>query len=89
MAVVCITSYVLRVLELFHAVNDGGDSAAARTRVAELELLDRVRFRNVFYEEVAADLKARGGRRTPALWDGEKLVEGRDAVLAALALLAK
>ena len=34
-------------------------------------------------EEVLA-LDARGGRSTPAIWDGQKLVEGRVAVLAFL-----
>jgi hypothetical protein len=74
-------------LELFHAVNDGGDSAAARARVSELHL--KVRFRNIFYPEVLADLKARGGTRTPALWDGTTLVEGREAVLEALTKLSR
>lgn len=77
------------MIELFHAVNDGGDSAAARGFIVEHELGARVRFRNVFYDEVRADLTARGGSgRTPALWDGARLVEGREAVLAALAALA-
>jgi hypothetical protein len=74
-------------LELFHAVPDAG-SARARRLVTERGLLERVRFRNVFYPEVAADLAARGGAQTPALWDGERLIEGEEAVLAALAQLA-
>jgi hypothetical protein len=76
------------MIELFHAVNDGGESAAARAFIVEHELSERVRFRNVFYDEVRADLAARGGSgRTPALWDGARLVEGREAVLTALARL--
>ncbi len=71
----------MSALELFHAVNDAG-SAAARRRVVELQL--QIRFRNVFYEEVQKDLAARGGSRTPALWDGEKLIQGEAEVLAAL-----
>ena len=71
------------MIELFHATNDVG-SAAARKRVVDRALVDKIRFRNVFYPEVQADLDARGGKTTPAIWDGSKLIEGRDAVLAFL-----
>ncbi|HXU72236.1 MAG TPA: hypothetical protein VN947_23090 [Polyangia bacterium] len=70
-------------IELFHATNDAG-SAAARQRVVERGLVEKIRFRNVFYPEVQADLTARGGKDTPAIWDGARLIEGRDAVLAFL-----
>lgn len=70
-------------IELFHATNDIG-SAEARQRVVERGLVGRVRFRNVFYPEVRADLDARGGTSTPAIWDGARLIEGREAVLAFL-----
>ena len=71
-----------REFQLFHAINDGGASAEVRGRIAERGLLERFRFRNVYYPAVQADLARFGGTRTPALWDGERLVEGRDAVLA-------
>jgi hypothetical protein len=71
------------MIELFHATNDEG-SAAARKRVVDRALVDKIRFRNVFYPEVQADLDARGGKTTPAIWDGARLIEGRDAVLAFL-----
>jgi hypothetical protein len=74
------------MIELFHATNDEG-SAAARKLVVDLGLVERIRFRNIFYPEVQADLDARGGKATPAVWDGEKLLEGRDAVLAFLSAL--
>jgi hypothetical protein len=74
------------VIELFHATNEAA-SARARRFVVEHGLEAQVRFRNVFYPEVTADLTARGGTRTPALWDGARLVEGEDAVVAALAAL--
>ena len=69
--------------ELFHAIDDEG-SAVARRFVVTHDLTDRVRFRNVTYPEVQADLAARGGSRTPALWDGARLVEGEEAVVEAL-----
>jgi hypothetical protein len=75
------------MIELFHATNDDGASAAARRFVTEHALEDQLRFRNVHYPEVLADLQARGGKLTPALWDGVTLVEGEAAVLAALAAL--
>jgi hypothetical protein len=68
-------------LELFHATNQIA-SAAARKRIVELHL--KVRFRNIFYPEVQADFTTRGGRELPALWDGEKLISGEAAVLAAI-----
>jgi hypothetical protein len=74
-------------LELFHAIADAG-SAKVRRYVVEHELLSRLRYRNIFYPEVLADLTAHGGteRSVPALWDGEKLHVGADAVIAVLML---
>lgn len=74
------------VIELFHATNDEG-SAEARKLVVDRALAGRIRFRNVFYPEVRADLDARGGTATPAIWDGERLIEGRAAVLEFLRAL--
>ena len=73
------------MIELFHATNDVA-SAHARRRAGELGL--EVRFRNIFYPEVQADFGARGGTQLPALWDGEKLIQGEGDVLAALEALA-
>ena len=72
-------------VELFHATNDEG-SAEARKRVVDRGLVGRIRFRNIFYAEVKADLDARSGgtAATPAIWDGTRLIVGRDAVLAFL-----
>jgi hypothetical protein len=71
--------------ELFNAIADAG-SAKARLYVMEHGLKAEVQFRNVFYPEVVADLVARGGavERLPALWDGTRLVEGAEAVMARL-----
>jgi len=75
------------MIELFHATNDVG-SAEARKLVVDRNLVGKIRFRNVFYPEVQADLDARGGKTTPALWDGERLIEGREAVLAFLTAMS-
>ena len=74
------------MIELFHATNDAA-SAEARRLVVARGLVDKIRFRNVFYPEVRADLETRGGRTTPAIWDGTRLIEGRDAVVALLGSL--
>ena len=75
-------------LELYHRIADE-DSAAARREIVALGLAESIRFRNLAYDEVATDFRAHGGTRVPALWNGEQLVEGRDAVIAALNTLAK
>jgi hypothetical protein len=74
-------------VELFHSVAEPG-SARARKLVIELGLEALVRFRNVVYPEVAADLRRHGGAETPALWDGNRLTSGAEAVAAQLERLA-
>ena len=75
--------------ELYHRIGDE-PSAAARRRVMELGLKDRVDFRNVDFESHAKELADRGGAgAVPALWDGASLHEGLAAVLAALDALAR
>ena len=71
------------MFELFHAIADPG-SARVRKYVVDHELTEVVRFRNVTYEEVQRDLTARGGGTPPALWDGEKLFLGAEAIVARL-----
>lgn len=71
------------MFELFHAIADPG-SAKVRRYVVDHELGESIRFRNVTYEEVQKDLTARGGTDAPALWDGERLVTGADAIIARL-----
>lgn len=71
--------------ELFHAIAEPS-SAKVRKYVVDHELGEHVRFRNVSYPEVQADLAARGGGlTTPALWDGATLLTGADAIIARLA----
>ncbi len=71
------------MFELFHAIADSS-SARVRKYVVDHELTADIRFRNVTYEEVQTDLVARGGSTAPALWDGEKLTRGADAIIARL-----
>jgi hypothetical protein len=74
--------------ELFHRIAEPA-SADARRRLVERGLTGRVELRNVEFESHARALRARGGGgATPALWDGTRLHEGRDPVLAALDRLA-
>jgi hypothetical protein len=73
--------------ELFHRIAEPA-SADARRRLVERGLVGRVELRNVEFETHAQALRARGGGATPALWDGARLHEGREAVLAALERLA-
>ena len=77
----------MAVNELFHVIAEAA-SGHARQRVVDLGLDELVRFRNLVYPEVKADFDARGGRATPALWDGERLLEGEAAVVAALEAMA-
>lgn len=70
-------------LELFHRL-DEPRSARIRRWVADHDLLEAVRFRNVVYPEAAADFASHGGAETPALWDGERLFTGADLVIARL-----
>lgn len=69
--------------ELFHAIADPA-SARVRRYIVDHELGEAVRFRNISYPEVAADLTARGGAAAPALWDGAELTLGADAIIAKL-----
>jgi hypothetical protein len=73
--------------ELFHAIADAA-SAEARRRAAALGLLGRLDLRNVHYPSHRAALAARGGGAGPALWDGERLHQGLDAVVAARPAMA-
>jgi hypothetical protein len=74
-------------LVLYHRIDDP-DSAAVRRRVVELALKGRIDFQNVDTDGAAA-FAEHHGRRVPALWDGERLHEGRAAVLALLETLPR
>ena len=72
---------------LYHRIDDP-DSAAVRRRVVELGLKPKIDFQNVDTDGADA-FAAHGGRRIPALWDGTRLHEGRDASLAVLETLRR
>jgi hypothetical protein len=72
--------------ELFHAIADA-PSAQVRRAVVEFDLNDQIRFRNVAYPEVQADLTSRGANQVPALWDGTHWVLGADAIISRLKAL--
>ena len=73
--------------ELFHRLAEE-DSASVRRRATELGVIGSIGLRNVEFESHRAALAGHGGGRTPALWDGVRLHEGREAVEAALGRLA-
>ena len=73
----------MKPYELFHEIADPS-SARVRRYVLDHGLQDQVRFRNVFYPEVVKALEARGGGGAPALWDGETLVFGAEAIISRL-----
>lgn len=72
---------------LYHRIDDA-DCAAVRRRVVELGLKRKIDFQNIDADGAAA-FAERGGRRVPALWDGERLHEGRGAALALLETLPR
>ena len=72
---------------LYHRIDDP-ESAAVRRRVVELGIKSQIDFQNVDTEGAAA-FAAQGGRDVPALWDGERLHEGRVAALALLETLRR
>ena len=72
---------------LYHRIDDP-DSAVVRRRVVELGLKAHVDFQNVDTDGAEAFAK-HGGGRVPALWDGERLHEGKRAALAVLETLPR
>lgn len=70
------------MLVLYHRLADPA-SAAIRAFIVEAGLKARIDFQNVDTEG-AAEFAGRGGTAVPALWDGERLHVGADAVRRAL-----
>lgn len=74
-------------LVLYHRIGDE-DSAVVRRRVVELALKPRIDFQNVDNEGADAWAELHG-RMLPALHDGERLHQGKAAVLAAIETLPR
>jgi len=74
-------------LVLYHRLADP-DSAAIRAWIVERGLKPRVDFQNVDTEGADA-FAALGGARVPALWDGERLHEGGDAIRVAVGAIIR
>lgn len=72
----------MTALVLYHRLSDP-ESAQIRRFIVERGLKPRVDFQNVDTEGAEA-FAAHGGRAVPALWDGERLHEGADAIRNAL-----
>lgn len=73
-------------LELFHRIADP-PSAKVRRYIRDQALEEKVRMRNIEYPEALADFQARGATSVPALWDGERLYQGAEGVIARLSAL--
>lgn len=72
-----------RAFELFHVIADES-SARVRRYIADHELGRDVAFRNVHFGDDGEAFAARGGSTVPALWDGEQLHVGAEAIIARL-----
>jgi aminoglycoside 6'-N-acetyltransferase len=71
------------MLELFHELADP-ESARVRRAITACGITKDVRIRNLHYDEPRAAFAAYGATRVPALYDGETLFEGAEAVIARL-----
>ena len=71
---------------LFHRIAEA-ESARVRLRVVELGLKPRIEFQNA-ETDGKSELARLGGHTTPALWDGQRLMRGADAVERELARIA-
>ncbi|MBX7116425.1 MAG: hypothetical protein K1X64_19025, partial [Myxococcaceae bacterium] len=69
--------------ELFHVIADES-SARVRRYIVDHELGPEVTWRNLHYPEANAAFVSHGGQQAPALWDGEQLHVGADAIIARL-----
>jgi hypothetical protein len=73
--------------ELFHQIPEAA-SARVRKRLSALELIERVSMRNTAFESHQQALVERGGKSTPAFWDGVRLHQGEDEVMRAIDAIA-
>lgn len=71
------------VPELFHEIAHPG-CASVRRYLTERGWQHWVKLRNTAYSEVKSDFELRGATRVPALYDGNRVVEGERGVLERL-----
>ena len=70
--------------ELYHEIDGDGPNVRVRREIVARGLKDRIEFRNIYWPEDREAFEALHGTRTPALWDGQRLHEGEEAVMRAL-----
>ena len=68
---------------LYHAIADA-ESAVVRRYIADNNLVDIVRFRNIAYGEVESDRVALGSPPVPAITYGTAVVSGSEKCIALL-----
>jgi hypothetical protein len=66
---------------LFHRIADPA-CAAVRREIVARGLKQRIDFQNLHEDEAAALFARLAGAEVPAIWDGSRLVSGRDAIAA-------
>ena len=72
--------------ELYHELS-GDENVRVRREIVARGLKPLIDFRNIYWPEDREAFEALRGTRTPALWDGQRLHEGGEAVLACLRAL--
>ena len=71
------------MLAIFYQEGDGG-SARVLTFIEEHGIQDLVVARDIAFADARAAFDRLRGSSTPALWDGERMHQGAEAVLARL-----
>jgi len=66
---------------LFHRLDDPA-SAAVRREIVDRGLKSRIDFQNVDSADGKVMFAARGGAAIPAIWDGDRLRSGTDAIVS-------
>ena len=69
--------------ELYHELS-GDENVRVRREIVARGLKPLIEFRNIYWPEDREAFEALSGTRTPALWDGQRLAEGEEAVMRAL-----
>lgn len=70
--------------ELYHEIDGESANVRVRREIMARGLKALIDFRNIYWPEDREAFEALRGTRTPALWDGQRLHEGEEAVMRAL-----